>query len=153
MALEIRPATYSDMPDILALLIDHPQCYTTYKPVCNPSCIEENIRVILDTDNYCALIAEEENTLNGIISVVMYNTLFHHGPIGLINELAFNGSHENNNIPVQLLIELIHHAAQYNVTTLIADVHPRHRIARMFFKDEGFSHASGLWELSIDPSV
>jgi len=106
-------------------------------------------RQILDDPHFRALVFEESGTIKGVITFWLRESLFHGGPVALIDELIVDQSSRGQGIGSRLMEHVVAYCARLGCEEVEVSTEVDNRAARAFYARHGFIERGVLLEREL----
>jgi PhnO protein len=143
----IRAATGSDASQAYRLLA-HLQQFAGVE-VSEEAAFVRQFRQVLAEPRFRAFVAEEAGDVRGVITVWLRESLFHSGPVALIDELVVAEDRRGQGIGTRLLEHVVGACTALGCAEVEVSTEADNRPARAFYARHGFVEEGVLLEREL----
>jgi GNAT superfamily N-acetyltransferase len=137
--ITIRTLSFTDIEALQRLMTELAEASGNPHPLLSKEELAELLKDMeLFPEIYCNLIAEEDGSAVGFLSLILYKTFFHQGGTALINELVVSKPYRSQGVGAALIARAEEEARTRGMDELeVATGQENHR-AQAFYRKCGF---------------
>lgn len=143
--MRIRPARAQDAPHVVRLMRQL-EAFTHGKV--GPG-VEGRFKFMLTLTHYNVCVAEEDNQVIGLITASVRPTLWHAGPVALIDELIVDEAARGRGVGKALIDAIVTWARKRGASEIEVSTEKDNVAAQAFYLRHGFEHESVLLEMEF----
>jgi ribosomal protein S18 acetylase RimI-like enzyme len=144
--MKIRPARSQDAPEVVRLMR---QLDAVSHGEVDPE-VESRFKDMLTRADYNVCIAEDDGRVIGLITASLRHTLWHAGPIALIDELVIDEAARDQGVGRALIDTIVGWAREHNASEVEVSTEKDNELAQAFYQHCGFEYEAVLLELEFD---
>lgn len=111
--------------------------------------IEGRFKYMLTLTHFNVLVAEDDDQVIGLITASRRPTLWHAGPVALIDELIVDQTTRGQGIGEALIDAVVNWARKHGASEVEVSTEKDNEAAQAFYQDHGFQHKSMLLEMEF----
>jgi ribosomal protein S18 acetylase RimI-like enzyme len=143
--MQIRPARPEDAPHVVRLLRQlEPFAHGQAGPG-----VEGRFKYMLTLSHYCVCVAVDDEAVIGLITASVRPTLWHPGPVALIDELVVDQNARRHGVGRALIDAVVSWARKRGVSEVEVSTEADNVAAQAFYRSHGFRHESVLLEMEF----
>lgn len=143
--MEIRQAKAADTPDVARLM---KQLETFAHGEVGPG-VEGRFKFMLTLSNFNVCVAEEDEQVIGLITASLRPTLWHAGPVALIDELIVDQTARGQGVGKALIDAIVVWARKRGASEIEVSTEQDNEAAQAYYLRHGFEHESVLLEMEF----
>jgi ribosomal protein S18 acetylase RimI-like enzyme len=143
--MQIRLARPKDTPHVARLLR---QLEASAHGTAGPGA-EGRFKYMLTLSNYHVCVAEDDETVIGLITASIRPTLWHPGPVALIDELVVDQTAQRQGVGKALIDAVVSWARKRGASEIEVSSEADNAAAQAFYRAHGFDHESVLLEMEF----
>lgn len=143
--MRIRPARAEDTPHVVRLM---KQLEAFIHGQVGPG-VEGRFKYILTLTNFNVCVAEEDGQVIGLITASLRPTLWHPGPVALIDALIVDETARGRGVGKALIDTIVNWARKHGASEIEVSTEVDNEAAQAFYVRHGFRHESVLLEMEF----
>lgn len=143
--MEIRPARAVDTPDVVRLM---KQLEAFAHGQVGPG-VEGRFKFMLTLSNFNVCVAQEDDQVIGLITASLRPTLWHAGPVALIDELIVDQTARGRGVGRALIDAIVVWARKRGASEIEVSTEKDNEPAQAYYLRQGFEHESVLLEMEF----
>jgi len=143
----IRTAREADIPQVYRLMAQLQRLAGV--KVAGEAAFGQQFRLALSDPRFRAFVAEEAGAVQGVITVWLRESLFHGGPVALVDELIVDESSRGRGIGAQLIEHVVAYCVRLGCAEVEVSTETDNLAARRFYARHGFVEQGVLLEREL----
>lgn len=143
--MEIRPAKAADTPDVVRLM---KQLEGFAHGEVGPG-VEGRFKFMLTLSNFNVCVAQDDDQVIGLITASLRPTLWHAGPVALIDELIVDQTARGQGVGKALIDAIVVWARKRGASEIEVSTEKDNEPAQAYYLRQGFEHESVLLEMEF----